>query len=291
MVKVNVNGTEMYLDGYLQANLDNAKKNIRKDWDYLFVIDGEVGAGKSVFAQQIAHYCSDGKLKIENICFNPEQFKKSVVKAEKYDAVIFDEAFRGLSARAAMTSTNRVVVSMLQEIRQKNLFVFIVLPSIWDVDKYVALHRCKGLFHVDTGYNKQRGFFKFYKREKLTMMFANPMKWRYKYPAAPQFKGRFTKFYPINEEEYRKKKEDSLGEYAYSNDDKESNFQKKLKKRIVNLSNELKKLGYKNSDLSPIWDETTDNVRRSLREWRFKPNFAPLGSTNLRMEEDDDGNE
>ncbi len=217
-MKVTINEKERYIDGLLQKNIDLCKENIKKDWDYLFVVDGEVGSGKSVFTQQIADYASDGKLGLNQVCFNPKQFKEAILKAPKYSSVIFDEAFRGLSSRAALTQTNKIVVSMLQEIRQKNLFVFIVLPSIWDLDKYVSLHRCKGLFHVYTDVRKNRGFFRFYKRDKLTMMFGNPMKWRYKYPHAPQIKGRFTKFYPLGEQEYRDKKAKSLGDYGYQQD-------------------------------------------------------------------------
>ncbi len=196
MVKIKVGDTdnrELYYDGLLLKNLNLCKKNIRKDWDYVFVIDGEVGAGKSVFAQQIAHYVSDGDFDLDEICFTPEQFKEQIVKSEKYNAIVFDEAFRGLSSRSALTETNKILISMLQEIRQKNLFVFIVLPSLWDLDKFVVMHRCKGVFHIYTDENKNRGYFKFYKREKIMGMFANPMKWRYKLPKAPQFKGRFTK--------------------------------------------------------------------------------------------------
>lgn len=214
-MKLIIKDKEFYIDGILKNNLDLIKKNIKKDWDYLFIIDGEVGSGKSVFAQLLAWYCSDGDFSLDQICFDPKQFKQAVLKAKKYQAIIFDEAFRGLSARAAMTQTNRIIVSMLQEIRQKNLFVFVVLPSIWDVDRYVSLHRCKGLFHVHTDERKYRGFFKFYKREKIMWLLGNSHKMRYKYPAAPQFKGRFTHFYPLGEEEYKKKKSESLGDYGY----------------------------------------------------------------------------
>jgi len=40
MVKVKVKDKEYYMDGILKKNLDNAKKIIRKDWDYVFVIEG-----------------------------------------------------------------------------------------------------------------------------------------------------------------------------------------------------------------------------------------------------------
>lgn len=114
-----------------------------------------------------------------------------------------------------MSETNRILVSLLQEIRQKNLCVLIVQPSVYDIDKYVNLHRAKGVFHIHTDDEKNRGFYKFYGKEKLTYMIANMMKMRYRYPKAPNFKGVFTNWYPLGKEEYKAKKLKSLGDYAY----------------------------------------------------------------------------
>lgn len=202
------------MEKVLKENLDAAKKIIRKDWDYVFVIDGEVGSGKSVLAQQCAYYVSDGDFVPEEICYTPQEFREQILKSQKYNAIVFDEAYRGLSARAAMSATNKVIVSMLNEIRQKNLFIFVVLPSIWDVDKFISMHRCKGLFHVYTSPTKERGFFKFYNKTQLTWLIGNAQKMRYKYPKSHKFMGRFTKFYPLGEKEYKDKKEKSLQDYS-----------------------------------------------------------------------------
>jgi len=269
------------MDGLLKVNLDRAMASIKKDWDYLFVIDGEVGAGKSVFTMAMAYYVSEGKLNLDNICFNPKQFKEAVLKANKYDAIVFDEAFRGLSARTSLSQTNTSIVSMLQEIRQKNLFVFIVLPSIWDLDKYVALHRCKGLFHVHTGDNKQRGFFKFYKREKLHMMFANPMKWRYKYPAAPQFKGRFTNYYALNEKDYRKKKLKSLGETVQPKELPNTQRIKKMQDKIYKFTKNLRDQGLTWSEIGNIIDIDGKTLAKSLEKWGFEGLWGRNDSPNL----------
>jgi len=203
-----------YMDGLLKSNLDLIKSVLKKDWDFLLCIDGEERAGKSVLAQQIGYYLTDGKMPIENICFTPKEFRERVINAPKYSCIVFDEAFRGVSSRGAMSETNKVLCSLLQEIGQKNLIILILLPSIWDLDKYVSLHRCKGLIHVHTGINKERGFFKFYKKEKITFMMANRQKMLYRYPKAPQFKGRFAiKNHPIDEAEYKRKKSDSLMDF------------------------------------------------------------------------------
>jgi len=213
---------EYYLDGILKSNLDACKETIRKDWDYVFVIQGEVGAGKSVFAQQVAYYVSNGTFTMDQMCFTPGQFKDAILKAQKYDAIVWDECFRGLSVRSSLSQTNKTIIAMLQEIRQRNLFVFVVIPSLWDLDKYVALNRCKGVFDVYTDERKARGQFRFYKKDSITFIFRNTQKYRYRLPPNPQFKGRFTNYYTLDMEAYKAKKWAVLGDYGQ--DKKEENY-------------------------------------------------------------------
>ena len=219
MTKVKVKDKELYFDGILHKNLEQIKVTIRKDWDYVFVVDGEEGSGKSVLAQQLAYFCSDGNFDVDNICFTPEQFRDAILKAPKYSAVIFDEAFRGLSSRGAMGATNKAIVTMMSEIRQKNLFVFIVLPNVWDLDAYVRLHRLKGLIHVYVDEKRDRGYFRFYSKQKMLLFLAD-YKNRYKHPSTSTFYGRFTNTYPLDEKAYRKKKHEALGNISEEDDGK-----------------------------------------------------------------------
>ena len=110
MIKIPCKDSFFWMDGILKANLDSAKTLIKEDWDFLYVIDGEVGCGKSVFAQQMAYYVSDGKFKLEQVCFSAGQFREAVLNAEKYEAIVFDEAFRGLSGRSSLSQTNKHIV-------------------------------------------------------------------------------------------------------------------------------------------------------------------------------------
>lgn len=196
---------EYYMDGFMKKNLDVAKKVIKKDWDMVFLYDGNEGSGKSVKAMQDAYYC-DPSLTVDRIVFNPEDFKKAVMSAEKYQAIIYDEAYGGLSSRSAMGSVNKAIVQMLTVIREKNLFIFIVLPSFFDIDKYVALWRSRALIHIYTAENFERGYFAFYNKDRKKKMYVEGKKY-YNYKVAkPNFFGRFTNFYPVDEKEYREKK-------------------------------------------------------------------------------------
>lgn len=198
----------MYMDGHLVENLDVLKKAVTEDWDGLIVIDGPEGSGKSVLAQQIAYYCDPG-LEINRIVFTPDDFRSEVLSAKKHQAIVYDEAFAGLSSRKTMSETNHTIVSMLTEIRQKNLFLFVVLPSFFDLDKYVALWRSRALLHVYAD-RFTRGFFKFYSYSKKKELYVLGKKYYNYHAAKADFSGRFVNFYPLPKEEYQKKKINSL---------------------------------------------------------------------------------
>jgi len=175
----------------------------------VFLYDGYEGSGKSIKAMQDAFYC-DSTLNLDMIVFTPYEFRKAILKAKPYQAVVYDEAYTGLSSRATMSQINRALVSMLAEIRQKNLFVFVVMPTFFDLDKYVALWRSRALIHVYTGKNFQRGFFGFYNIDRKKDLYINGKKfYSYGKPKA-NFTGRFTNTYVVDEKAYRKKKKESL---------------------------------------------------------------------------------
>ena len=197
------------MDGYMKKNLDTAKDVIKKDWDMIFVYDGYEGSGKSTKACQDAFYC-DQTLTFDRYAFNSKQFKQVVHRAEPYQAVIYDEAYSGLSSRGAMSKINKSLVSMLTEIRQKNLFVFIVLPCFFDLDKYVALWRSRALVHVYTGDKFQRGFFEFYNMDRKKELYIKGKKMYEYYVTKPNFRGRFTKHFPLDMDEYKKLKLSAL---------------------------------------------------------------------------------
>ncbi len=209
MVKV-FEGTkdEFYMDGYLVKNLDKAKGFIKKDWDMVFIYDGEEGSGKSVKAMQDAFYC-DHTFNLDRVVFTPYEFRKAITTAKPYSAVVYDEAYTGLSSRATMSLINRTLISMLAEIRQRNLFVFVVMPCFFDLDKYVALWRARVLIHVYTE-DYQRGRFAFYNKKKKKALYMRGKKY-YSY-AKPKsnFFGRFVNHYVVDEKAYRHKKKHSL---------------------------------------------------------------------------------
>lgn len=259
------NGINLVLDGILKSNLDFSKKKIRQDWDMFFLFDGSEGAGKSKFARQVGFYCDPtfkGKAALERIVFTPEEFKEAVHNSKPYQVIIWDEAFRGLSSRSALSKTNKMVNEMFMEMRQKNLFIFLILPSFFELDKYAAIHRSRILFHIYTGTDWKRGFFKFYDKHTKKMMYLKGKK-LYDYCIKPSFFGQFNRFDPINEIEYNNKKKESLAKLLSSEEeDKESTRSIKYRKIIFLLINHLRGRSYKMSEISQIIQMEADSFRR-----------------------------
>ena len=198
-----------HLNSRLQNNLDKLnERRMKGDRDYVWVIDGAEGSGKSVLAMQLAKYLNP-EFSLKDVCFSPEEFRKVIQNAKKGDVVIFDEAFIGLSSRSALSTLNKMLVSLMMQMRQRNLFVFIVLPSIFLLDKYVALFRSKALLHVYILKNQKRMWTAFNTKHKKHLILEGRQTMSY----APiikkdklNFKGNFYNTYTINEEAYRKKK-------------------------------------------------------------------------------------
>ena len=99
---------------------------------------------------------------------------------------------------------------MLAECRQKNLFIFVVMPTFFDLDKYVALWRSRALIHVYTGSPFQRGFFCFFDVDKKKGLYVKGKKFYNYHMEKANFYGRFANQYVVDQEEYRQKKRDAL---------------------------------------------------------------------------------
>ncbi len=112
---------------------------------------------------------------------------------------------------------NRVLVSLAMQMRQKNLFILIVLPTIFLLDKYMAIFRTRALVHVFESHGR-RGYFKVYnshKKRYLILMGQKTMTYKIK-GLYTRFKGRFYGKFALGdaevEKKYRKRKEKALAD-------------------------------------------------------------------------------
>lgn len=212
MPKVLINGQEKYIDGYLLKACEEIKTLLDKDRDVVCIVDGGVGEGKSTLAQLIAGTV-DPTFNETRLYFDDTETKTGIINSEKKKAHILDETLSMLNIRRAMSNVNITLTSLFSEIRQKNLLLILCLPSIFDLDRNISIHRSLFLLHTYSR-NGQRGYFRFYGRKAKAKLFASSYaKKTYQYLSRPTFWGRFANGYIVNEEVYRQRKDDVLKRY------------------------------------------------------------------------------
>ena len=210
---------ELWVAPMVREQIDKVKKRVlTKDRDWVLVIDGEEGAGKSVLAQQIAKYL-DPNFTIEDIVFNSDEFIKKIKdpKSGKGKCIVLDEAFAAANSRSSLTEVNRAMIGVATEMRQKNLFIILCIPSFFDLDKYFALWRCRALFHIYFSEEDDRRYVIFSKDQKKMLYLLGKKTYSYTKPQSsfPPFK--FANTYTVDEAEYRKKKAEAFKKRTVSN--------------------------------------------------------------------------
>ena len=198
-----------HIDKRLKRFLDEKVKDLisKKDKDYVMLVDGYEGSGKSTFGQQIGKYV-DPTLNLSRICMTANEFKEAIIKAEKNQCVIYDEAVTGMTAGDSITRIGKLLKSMMMQMRQKNLFVIVILPTIFELNKYSVLSRARSFFHIYESGGRM-GYWVGYNRKDTRNIYIKGRK-TYSYRVKSFFNGRFYGKYTVDEEEYRKKKADVL---------------------------------------------------------------------------------
>ena len=175
----------------------------------LYITDNWMVTHNSTVAYQVAKYL-DPTYNLSRCVFTPDQFFKAVVDGEKGQAIVFDEAHGYLNSRQALSKFNKSLIKIMAEMGFKNLFVIIILPSFFELDKYPAIHRSRALISVHKGKRGEKGYFKFYNYHKKKILYLKGKKGYNYRVVSPNFYGRFTKrFYP-NKKEYNEKKHKAI---------------------------------------------------------------------------------
>ena len=224
-----------HIDNNLKVKWDKLKDGrlAKTDEDRVYLVDGRERTGKSVFTFQQAKYI-DPSFNLSRVCFTPDEFLHAIRTAKKGQVVVFDEAFRGLSSKASQSKVNKKIVQALMEMGQRNLVVFIVLPTFFLLEMYAAVLRSNALFHV---YKDKRGDrrFRIYNFNQKSILYQVGKKkgFSYKIPRV-KLRGRFFNKYAIEEAGYRAKKDKSFTQTEQSKEEEEGRISLERKVAIVN---------------------------------------------------------
>lgn len=219
-MKVTINGKEHYYDKLLYDNIMLIVEAVKKNWDGVFYVGGYEGDGKSLFTEQIA-YLVDPTYCLERCVFTPSQFIEAVNNAEAGQAIVYDEAQDAFESTAKDKSA-RLVKSLMTRIRKKNLYIFIVAPDFWRINKYMFIHRSRAFIRVYAN-GLDRGFFEYYNRTKKHELMIRGKKNEH-LCVPPNFRGRFTYWRVLDEAAYDDKKEAATQQLDKDKDEKENKY-------------------------------------------------------------------
>lgn len=220
---VEVRGEKYYMEPTLKDNWDKIKDGglAKYDEDRVYITDGREGTGKSVFTLQQAAYIDptilddEGDTPMPRICFTSYQFLNAIKNTKSTPthtkAVIFDEAFRGLSSKAALSKVNKQIVQAMMEMRQHNIIVFINSPSFFLLELYPAMLRSSSLFHVvKDKQNPRKRYVRIFNYRKKAKLYQAGIRKGWGYNIHTNLRARFFNKYPGGKEfeaRYRKQKD------------------------------------------------------------------------------------
>lgn len=157
--------TTIWLEGFIDR--------IKKKWDNLLLIDGMERSGKTTLAVTLSYYLANKmnkKFTVDNIFFDPEKMIKFATTTRE-QIIMWDEAaFGGLSSQWHNKVQQKLRI-MLMVAGKYNHTYFFIIPSFFELQKYIAVTRSMGLINVTTPDMIQRGFYTVYNRNQKTFIY------------------------------------------------------------------------------------------------------------------------
>ena len=205
---IECNGSKFSMNKQLKENLDIELSSMKQSiQDFVLVIDGLEGSGKSKFARQIAFYCAKNLGShfdtegIGNIHNDINKYIDTSLQAGAFAVNILDESRNALlkvtsQSRSAVRFTN--YLSECRALRQVHI---ILLPAYHDLAKYVVLWRMNFLIHLkkkmipdakmEGGYKLVLGEFLVFPNDSYTKWFYDD---KYRYNKKFAVRDRFPNF-------------------------------------------------------------------------------------------------
>jgi len=270
-----------WMSNFLIKNLDNYIDGVmNKKTSAVFLFDGRSGLGKTTFSFQVGCYIAKGvakhfstrlkkevepKFSLDDVAWTPDAFIDKLKKATKGDIIILDESMI-LSNRSSMSEVNRMVIIMMSMIRSKQIFVMFNVNSIFDLEKNLPLHRADMLVHLYAPEDRfaSRGRYGVVPsaKGKLKNLYILGKKY-YDYSRSKYaFIDKFPAFFPFDEKEYEKRKQESISAYFES----ATTTSNKSKDSRDTYIRHLKESGMSHEVIAGIGGISTKTVQRALKD-------------------------
>ncbi len=266
---------EVYVDGIHYNDMkDVYAKRQKHKWDNWILYCGDEGDGKSMMAKEdcyvMAHLC-DGKFGVEQISWTPKQFGNLIDESPPGYSILYDEGITGLDTQRTMSAVNHILRVKSTMCRKKRLFVAICIPSLFDIQKGIAIRRTFGMVKIYTN-ETQRGMFTYYNRTNKRKLYIKGKQFEDMdiHKGGPP--SRFLKWSFIDEKLYEKRKDEAHKEIY--NETESFNKFKEQRNALLNImynngwkqgkiSESMKKYTTFNLSSQQISNITSDYVKNS----------------------------
>jgi len=150
----------------------NIKRGLEKNFDYVLVIAGDTGTGKSMWNLHLVEAWTKllgGKVDKKTAPTIMKQVNVEKLKwlgefkeLKRYDINTFDEGAAGLGSKQYMEMFSKTLEMLFQVVRHKMFFSVIVVPNFFRLNKFFREDRLRGLVYVN-----KRGHYNFYTRKQV----------------------------------------------------------------------------------------------------------------------------
>jgi hypothetical protein len=276
--------TGAWLDNYIIEYLEHGKKAVAAKWDFITVIDGVEGSGKSGLAFTSAYYL-DRSFNVNNIVFTPEQFIEAVDNSKPGQAIVWDEFVLGGLSDDAMKTIQTTIIKKMVTIRKKRLYIFLVIPFIFMLRPYFAVGRTRMLIHTSTPDGIRRGFWKLYNYERKKDVYLKGKKF-YEYKVPPNRRGDFgnaENWGFIDWKVYQEKKDDATLSINILDGRKQESRYRVMVRRLVHY---LKRsVGEETGFIAELTGLSERQVQRFVKAADTDPNVLNNPDNNIPGEE------
>jgi hypothetical protein len=265
-----VTDKQYYIDESIKERLDYCINRRAKNFDHLFIVDGDEGYGKSTATIGWAYYVAYTlglNFTHANVFFNPDDLLKFAGETDG-QVIVWDEAALGGLSVQWQSKIQQQLVQMLMVARKKRHFWFFVIPKFFRLNEYVVVDRSIGLIHVYSQDDLNRGNFVYFDKRKKNKLYYEVKKTKIRNYKNYTFRGKFVqKGFVIDEQEYDKQKEIAI-KSIFEKDKKMSDKEIKL----IQLKYKLATLEGKGIvEISKF----LDIPERTLYGWRYYEDKYP----------------
>jgi hypothetical protein len=258
-----------------KENVDLLIKANKNDIDFKILISGNgmTRTGKTTLAVQTGTYIDPNYPHNwrNQTCFAGDRLIEMGNKLKKGQVLIYDEARETLNTATQLSKYCQSLLNFFSQCGSKNLYIIIVLPEFFELPKSITINQSIFLVNCMFKDGFTRGFADFFNYRQKKYLYIAGKKWFDYQAVKPNFQMTFTKFFPLDVQEYEKLKLSELERYRKENNKTPHKaLFEKTRKRLINLVQfVMKKEDMTQEEVANIIDMDARGLRQFLK-YKYK---------------------